>query len=42
MNNLTLIIDRNNIQIDGFTEEIMPLESLKANTKPLTGARFGS
>jgi len=30
MNNLTLIIDRNNIQIDGFTEEIMPLESLKA------------
>jgi transketolase len=30
MNNLTLVIDRNNIQIDGFTEEIMPLESLKA------------
>jgi transketolase len=30
MNNLTLIIDRNNIQIDGFTEEVMPLESLKA------------
>ena len=30
MNNLTLIIDRNNIQIDGFTEEIMPLEPLKA------------
>ncbi len=29
MNNLTLIIDRNNIQIDGFTEEIMPLEPLK-------------
>jgi len=24
------IIDRNNIQIDGFTEDIMPLESLKA------------
>ncbi|MEP7167242.1 MAG: transketolase [Candidatus Woesebacteria bacterium] len=28
--NLTTIIDRNNIQIDGFTEDIMPLESLKA------------
>lgn len=29
LNNLTVIIDRNNIQIDGFTENIMPLESLK-------------
>lgn len=29
INNLTVIIDRNNIQIDGFTEDIMPLESLK-------------
>ncbi|MDO8513284.1 MAG: transketolase [bacterium] len=28
LNNLTLIIDRNNIQIDGLTEEIMPLEPL--------------
>ena len=27
--NLTAIIDRNNIQIDGFTEDIMPLEPLK-------------
>ncbi|MFC1627415.1 transketolase [Patescibacteria group bacterium] len=27
--NLTLIIDRNNIQIDGHTEAIMPLEPLK-------------
>ena len=27
--NLTVIIDRNNIQIDGFTENIMPLEPLK-------------
>lgn len=26
LGNLTVIIDRNNIQIDGFTEEIMPLE----------------
>jgi transketolase len=26
--NLTVIIDRNNIQIDGFTEDIMPLEPL--------------
>lgn len=30
LNNLIGIIDRNNIQIDGMTEEIMPLESLKA------------
>lgn len=28
LNNLTLIIDRNNIQIDGFTENVMPLEPL--------------
>ncbi len=28
--NLTLIIDRNNIQIDGNTEDVMPLEDLKA------------
>ncbi len=28
--NLTAIIDRNNIQIDGVTEDVMPLESLKA------------
>lgn len=30
LSNLTGIIDRNNIQIDGMTEDIMPLESLKA------------
>ncbi len=30
LSNLTLIIDRNNIQIDGFTEDVMPLEDLKA------------
>lgn len=29
LNKLTVIMDRNNIQIDGFTEEIMPLEPLK-------------
>jgi len=29
LNNITAIIDRNNIQIDGFTEDTMPLESLK-------------
>jgi len=29
LSNLTAIIDRNNIQSDGFTESIMPLESLK-------------
>lgn len=28
--NLTLIVDRNNIQIDGNTEDVMPLEDLKA------------
>lgn len=28
LSNLTAIIDRNNIQIDGMTEDIMPLESL--------------
>ncbi len=27
--NLTAVIDRNNIQIDGFTEDVMPLESLR-------------
>lgn len=30
LNNLTLVIDRNNIQIDGMTEDIMPLEPLRA------------
>lgn len=29
LNNLTWIIDRNNIQIDGFTESVMPLEPLR-------------
>ena len=29
LSNLTVIIDRNNIQIDGFTEDIMPLEPLR-------------
>lgn len=28
LNNLIVIVDRNNIQIDGFTEDIMPLEPL--------------
>jgi transketolase len=28
LSNLIAIVDRNNIQIDGFTEDIMPLESL--------------
>ena len=28
--NLIAIIDRNNIQIDGYTENVMPLESLRA------------
>lgn len=30
LHNLIAIIDRNNIQIDGFTEDIMPLEPLRA------------
>jgi transketolase len=30
LQNLTAIMDRNNIQIDGFTEDIMPLEPIKA------------
>jgi len=30
LDNITGIIDRNNIQIDGMTEDIMPLESLRA------------
>ncbi len=29
LSNLTVVIDRNNIQIDGFTEDVMPLESLR-------------
>src|SRR3989338_4395475 len=29
LHNLTCIIDRNNIQIDGYTEDIMPLEPLR-------------
>ncbi|MDD5415646.1 MAG: transketolase [Candidatus Daviesbacteria bacterium] len=30
LHNLTAVIDRNNIQIDGFTEDVMPLDSLRA------------
>ncbi len=30
IHNLIAVVDRNNIQIDGFTENIMPLDSLKA------------
>lgn len=29
INNLVAFVDRNNIQIDGFTEDVMPLDSLK-------------
>lgn len=29
LHNLTAVIDRNNIQIDGYTEDIMPLEPLE-------------
>ena len=30
LDNLTVIIDRNNIQIDGYTENVMPLEFLRS------------
>lgn len=30
LDNLTAIMDRNNIQIDGYTEDVMPLDNLKA------------
>lgn len=30
LHNLIAVMDRNNIQIDGYTEDIMPLESLRA------------
>jgi transketolase len=30
LSNLIAIVDRNNIQIDGFTEDVMPLEPLRA------------
>jgi len=30
LHNLTGIVDRNNIQIDGMTEDVMPLESMRA------------
>ena len=33
LSNLTAIIDRNNIQIDGMTEDIMPLEPLQEKYK---------
>jgi transketolase len=36
LNNLTVLVDRNNIQIDGFTEDIGPLEPL-----PTKIASFG-
>jgi len=29
LNNITAIMDRNNIQIDGFTENVMPLEPIR-------------
>jgi len=33
LNNLVAVIDRNNIQIDGYTEDVMPLESLSDKWK---------
>lgn len=33
LSNLTVFVDRNNIQIDGYTEDVMPLEPLEAKYK---------
>lgn len=33
LSNLTAIVDRNNIQIDGYTEDVMPLEPLEDKYK---------
>lgn len=33
LNNLTAVVDRNNIQIDGHTEDVMPLEPLEDKYK---------
>lgn len=33
LSNLTAIVDRNNIQIDGYTEDVMPLEPLEGKYK---------
>ena len=33
LSNLTIVIDRNNIQIDGHTEDVMPLEPLEEKLK---------
>src|SRR3954468_13809994 len=30
LTNLIAIVDRNNIQIDGFTEDVMPMDSVRA------------
>lgn len=38
LSNLTMIIDRNNIQIDGHTEEVMPLEPLADKYKAFNWA----
>jgi len=35
--NITQIMDRNNIQIDGYTEDVMPLEPIKENMKHSDG-----
>ena len=35
LDNLTALIDRNNIQIDGMTENVMPLEPLRAKYEAL-------
>jgi transketolase N-terminal domain/subunit len=43
LHNLTAIIDRNNIQINGMTEHVMPLENLaRKSTRRLIGTRSRS
>src|SRR3972149_1627689 len=37
LSNLTAFVDRNNIQIDGYTEDVMPLEPLKEKYEAFNG-----
>jgi transketolase len=39
LHNLTAVIDRNNIQINGMTEQVMPLENCAKSTRRLIGMR---
>ncbi|OGC91628.1 hypothetical protein A2876_03640, partial [Candidatus Amesbacteria bacterium RIFCSPHIGHO2_01_FULL_48_32b] len=41
LHNLTAVIDRNNIQIDGFTEDVMPLEPMADKFKAFNWSVIG-